>query len=61
MNSLDAYLPSYEFSTRHEVAVDAPSDVADRALREVTFRTSPSCGRSCSRAGRVPIGQMSRS
>ena len=41
MNSLDAYLPSYEFSTRHEVAVDAPSDVADRALREVTFRDVP--------------------
>ncbi|HMI28551.1 MAG TPA: peroxiredoxin [Gaiellaceae bacterium] len=41
MNSLDAYLPSYEYSTRHEVAVDAPSDVADRALREVTFRDVP--------------------
>ena len=41
MNSLDAYLPSYEFSTRHEVAVEAPSDVADRALREVTFRDVP--------------------
>ena len=41
MNSLDAYLPSYEFATRHEIAVDAPSDIADRALREVTFRDVP--------------------
>jgi hypothetical protein len=41
VNSLDAYLPSYEFSTRHEVAVDAPSGVTDRALREVTFRDVP--------------------
>ena len=41
MNSLDEYLPSYEFSTQHEVAVDAPSDVTDRALREVTFRDVP--------------------
>lgn len=41
MNSLDAYLPSYEFWTRHEVAVDAPSGVTDRALREVTFRDVP--------------------
>jgi hypothetical protein len=41
VKSLDAYLPSYEFATRHEVAVDAPSDVADRALREVTFQDVP--------------------
>ena len=41
MKSLDTYLPSYEFSTRHEVAVDAPSRVTDRALREVTFREVP--------------------
>jgi hypothetical protein len=41
MKSLDSYLPSYEFSTRHEVAVDAPSGVTDRALREVTFRDVP--------------------
>jgi hypothetical protein len=41
VKSLDAYLPSYEFATRHEVAVDAPSDVADRALREVTFHEVP--------------------
>jgi hypothetical protein len=41
VNPLDAYLPSYEFSTHHEVAVDAPSGVTDRALREVTFRDVP--------------------
>jgi hypothetical protein len=41
VKSLDTYLPSYEFSTRHEVAVDAASDVTDRALREVTFREVP--------------------
>jgi hypothetical protein len=41
MKSLDDYLPSYEFATRHEVDVDAPTDVADRALREVTFRDVP--------------------
>ena len=42
MKSLDAYLPSYEFSTRHEITVDAPMpNVADRALREVTFADVP--------------------
>ena len=41
MKSLDAYLPSYDFATRHEVEVDAPPDLADRALRELTFREIP--------------------
>jgi hypothetical protein len=41
MKSLDDYLPSYEFATRHEVDVDAPTEVAERALREVTFRDVP--------------------
>jgi hypothetical protein len=41
VKSLDSFLPSYEYATRHEVAVDAPCDVADRALREVTFRDVP--------------------
>ncbi len=41
MNGLDAYLPSYEFSTRHEVAVEADAERADRALREVTFSDVP--------------------
>jgi hypothetical protein len=41
MRGLDSYLPSYEFATRHEVAVQADSARADRALREVTFREVP--------------------
>ena len=41
MKSLDAYLPSYEFSTRHEVPVDADAARADRSLREVTFKEVP--------------------
>jgi|SRR5215210_7322055 len=41
MKSLDAYLPAYEFVTRHEVAVEADQGRADRALREVTFREVP--------------------
>ena len=41
MKSLDAYLPSYEFSTRHEVAIEADAAGADRALREVTFKDVP--------------------
>jgi hypothetical protein len=41
MRSLDSYLPSYEFATRHEVAVQVDSARADRALREVTYREVP--------------------
>ena len=41
MKSLDEVLPSYEFATRHEVAVHADPVQADRALREVTFREIP--------------------
>jgi hypothetical protein len=41
MNSLDSYLPTYEFRTRHEVAVDANAERADRALREVTWGDVP--------------------
>jgi hypothetical protein len=41
MKSLDAYMPSYDFSTRHELTVDAPTDVAEQALREVTFAEVP--------------------
>jgi hypothetical protein len=41
VKSLDAYLPSYEFATRHEIAVDADPVRADRALREVTFKEVP--------------------
>ena len=41
MKSLDAYLPSYEYSTRHEVAVRADAEGVDRALREVIFKDVP--------------------
>jgi hypothetical protein len=41
VKSLDAYLPEYEFATRYEVAIDADSERADRALRELTFREVP--------------------
>jgi hypothetical protein len=41
VRSLDDYLPSYEFVTRHEVAVAVDPARADRALREVTFREVP--------------------
>ena len=41
MKSLDAYLPAYEFRTRHEVSVDADAVRADRALREVTWGDVP--------------------
>lgn len=41
MKSLDAYLPTYDFAARHEVAVDADPARADRALREVTFKEVP--------------------
>jgi hypothetical protein len=41
MKSLDAFLPAYDFSTRHAVAVAVDPVRADRALREVTFREVP--------------------
>jgi hypothetical protein len=41
MKSLDAFLPAYEFSTRHEVSVGVDPVRADRALREVTFKEVP--------------------
>jgi hypothetical protein len=41
MKSLDAFLPSYDFSTRHAVAVAVDPVRADRALREVTFKEVP--------------------
>jgi hypothetical protein len=41
VKSLDAYLPSYDFVTRHEVAVDADPAHVDRALRELTFKEVP--------------------
>ena len=41
MKSLDAFLPAYDFSTRHAVAVAVDPLRADRALREVTFKEVP--------------------
>ena len=41
MKSLDAYLPTYDFVTRHEVALEADPARADRALRELTFKEVP--------------------
>jgi hypothetical protein len=41
VKSLDAYLPMYEFSTRHAVSVAVDPVRAERAMREVTFRDVP--------------------
>jgi hypothetical protein len=41
MKSLDAFLPAYDFSTRHAVSVAVDPVRADRALREVTFKEVP--------------------
>ena len=41
MKSLDAFLPAYDFSTQHVVAVAVDPVRADRALREVTFKEVP--------------------
>jgi hypothetical protein len=41
MKSLDAFLPKYEFSTRHGVTVAVDPVRADKALREVTFKEVP--------------------
>ena len=41
MKSLDEFLPVYEFSSRHEVAVAGDPVRADRALRDVTYGEVP--------------------
>ena len=41
MKRLDAFLPAYDVSTRHEVSIGVDPARADRALREVTFREVP--------------------
>jgi len=41
VKSLDEFLPVYEFSTRHEVAVAVDPVRADRALRELTYGEVP--------------------
>jgi hypothetical protein len=41
MQALDTYLPVYEFSERHRIAIRADSARIDRALRAVTFGELP--------------------
>jgi hypothetical protein len=41
MKSLDAFLPAYEFSTRHAVSFTGDPARGDQALRQVTFREVP--------------------
>jgi hypothetical protein len=41
MKSLDDFLPTYEFKTRHEVPVSVDPAQADRALRALTFKEVP--------------------
>jgi hypothetical protein len=41
VKSLDAFLPAYDVSTRHEVSIAVDPARADRALREVTFKEVP--------------------
>ena len=41
MKTLDEFMPRYEFRERHRVAVAAPRDRVDRALRELTLADVP--------------------
>jgi hypothetical protein len=41
VKSLDDFLPEFEFSERHRVAIAAPPDRIDEALRSVSLRDSP--------------------
>jgi hypothetical protein len=41
MKTLEDFLPTYEFRTRHQVAVSVDPVQADRALRELTFKEVP--------------------
>lgn len=41
MRPLDAFLPVYEFSERHSLAIDAPAGQIDRAFREVSIADIP--------------------
>jgi hypothetical protein len=41
VKGLDAYLAEYEFSERHRIAIAAPAERIDTALREVTFAELP--------------------
>ena len=41
LSALDDFLPSYEFSERHRIAIAADAARADRAVRDVTFAEVP--------------------
>lgn len=41
MRALDEFLPAYEFSERHRLAIDAPPAEVDRALRSVSLEEIP--------------------
>lgn len=41
MRPLDDFLPTYEFSERHSLAIDAPASRIDRALRTVSIADVP--------------------
>ena len=41
MRALDDFLPAYEFSQRHALAIDAPAGRIDAALREVSLSDIP--------------------
>jgi hypothetical protein len=41
MRELDDFLPVYEFSERHRVAIDAPAERIDQALRTVSLTDIP--------------------
>ena len=41
MKALDEFMPRYEFRERHRVAVAAPPERVDRALRELTLADVP--------------------
>ena len=41
MRRLDDFLPTYEFSERHGIAIDAPADRIDEALRGVSMADIP--------------------
>jgi hypothetical protein len=41
VRSLDAFLPTYEFSERHRVAIDASAERIDRAVRTVCLNDIP--------------------
>lgn len=68
MKSLDTFLPEYEFVERHRVAIRAPADRIDRALREVTFAELPLArallalrGLGGRRSGGAALASMARS